>query len=84
MKASTFQAATKDLRWAAWFTARMGACHEKGFRELTPGISKEFDEAIRLLEDAKGREPWVEEVLGRAHFLRERMPEIKLFSIKSP
>lgn len=71
----------KDLHRASSFVNQLSDLHdEKGWRELTPGLSDELGTAIQTLEKYKEYAPWVQYTLENALSLRELMPEISVWA----
>lgn len=53
-------------------------CWEEGFRDLTPGLARDLEKTIGILERCKEQGPWADNLLASVRSLREVMPEIRL------
>ena len=57
-------------------------CWEEGFRDLTPGLSRDLEKTIRVLERCKEQgSRGADNLLWSARSLREVMPEIRLLGV---
>jgi len=59
--------ATDDPRWSGWSSDRLGEALERGPVVINPIVYAEVSTGFELVED-------LDEVLPRAHFLREPLP----------
>ena len=53
-------------------------CWEEGFRDLTPGLARDLDKTIGILERCNEQNPRACNLLGSVRLLRKVMPEIRL------
>jgi len=69
----------KDFHYAVSFVDQLSDLYdEEGLRDLTPGLAKDLDLAIKTLEKYKHHKDWVQYTLDNALNLKELMPEIKI------